>query len=188
MTVHPHGPIAKDDFPAWELRQQAKHEYAGGHVYSLAGGTFEHNQLASDLLVAIANHLRSSRYSVFGSDALIEMRGSIRYADVVATNDERDRVRGLTALHHPSLIVEVLSESTAPIDLGVKRREYQRIATLEECVMIDSRKRWATVHRRTAGSWTSVAVIPDAGEQMLLELRSIDLRIDLDNLYGRIQL
>jgi Uma2 family endonuclease len=106
------------------------------------------------------------------------MAHSSRYADLIVTCDERDHLDA-QAIHFPKLIVEVLSESTAKDDLGPKMREYQTIQTLEEYVTIDSRKRWAQIARREQNRW--IIEFPVTGGS--LELRSVGVMIDLDEIY-----
>lgn len=182
MTAVPHGPLTQAEFPAWEEQQEYKHEFVDGHVYlygayGFAGGTQAHSALARELLIKITPAARPC--NTFGSDMLIEMAGSTRYADVVVTCDERDRDSASSVVRFPKLIVEVLSESTARDDLGAKMREYQTIDTLQEYVTIDSRKRWAQVFRRERTGW-SASDVPIAD---VLELRSIGLSVELTELY-----
>ncbi len=176
MTAQPHEPLAQAEFVAWELRQQSKHEFVDGHLYGFAGGTVRHAQIAIVLAERISPEVRP--YRTVGSDVLIEMATSSRYADLIVTCDDRDDSNGHT-IRFPKLIIEVLSESTADADLGPKLREYQAIETLEEYVTIDSRKRWAQVLRRENDRWMLTLPIC-AG---LLELRSVQVILDLDTLY-----
>jgi len=186
MTALPNEPLTQAEFRTWELEQETKHEYVDGFVellfgdrsaFGFAGGTGHHARLAMELGIAIGPQARPCR--TYGSDMLIETWRSSRYPDLFVTCDERDRDDG-TAMHHPKLIVEVLSEATAKIDLGQKMREYQSIAELEEYVTIDSRKRWAHVVRRDRGGAWSRAEPVSSGR---LELRSIGATIDLGDLY-----
>ncbi len=186
MTAQPHEPLTQAEFLAWELEQEDKHEYVDGYIYGLfgdrtakgfAGGTGWHARIAMELGVRIAPAIRPFR--TYGSDMLIETWKSSRYADLFVTCDERDRDEA-RAMRHPKLVIEVLSESTAKDDLGPKMREYQTIETLEEYLVLDSRKRWAQVARRHEASW----VLAPAVNEGALILRSVGVTIDLDELYS----
>jgi Uma2 family endonuclease len=107
MTAQPQEPLTQAEFPAWEQRQAAKHEFVDGHVYGFAGGTVSHSALASLLIQAIGPAALPCR--TYGSDILIEMATSTRYPDVVVTCDERDRQNERTTIRHPKLVIEVLS-------------------------------------------------------------------------------
>ncbi len=110
---------------------------------------------------------------------MIATEHSSRYADVVVTCDECDHAPRTVALRYPRLIVEVLSESTAAVNRGEKLDEYRTLETLEEYVLIDSRKRWAETYRRLEAEWT--ASMPLVRGK--LRLASVDLTLDLDELY-----
>jgi Uma2 family endonuclease len=54
----------------------------------------------------------------------------------------------------PRLIVEVLSDSTEAADRGHKFTDYQTLATLEEYLLVDSRRRSVKRFQRAAeGRW-----------------------------------
>lgn len=178
MTAQPHEPLTQAKFPAWEQRQEAKHEFVDGHVYSFAGGTIEHNAIVSLLIQEVGPAARPCR--TYGSDMLVEMATSTRYPDVVVTCDERDHLAGNTTIHHPKLVIEVLSDSTSKDDLGPKMREYQAIDTLEEYVMIHSRIRWAQIARREGDTWSLEHPITTGH----LHLPAVPLTLDLDTLYA----
>ena len=165
-----------EEFLAWELRQEGKHEWVDGEVIAFAGATNRHGSIAMRLGSRILQ--AAGRCQTLGSDALIQMATSARYADLVVTCDERDRPADRT-VRYPKLIVEVLSESTAAVDRSQKFDEYTAIETLEEYVLLDSRKRWSQVWRRTTAGWSATPV-PSSGP---LHLASIDLTVDLDEIY-----
>lgn len=165
------------EFIAWEWTQESKHELVDGCVVAFAGGTLPRALLASRLLQEIGPAAVPCR--AYGSDALVRTNRGLRYPDVAVSCDERDRGPATTCVQYPKLIVEVLSESTAAVDRGEKLDEYRSIATLEEYVLIDSRKRWAETYRKVDGAW--IASLPISSGTQRLE--SIGLSIDLDTLY-----
>jgi Uma2 family endonuclease len=178
MTAQPHEPLTQAEFPAWEHRQAARHEFVDGHVYGIAGGTVGHSAIASFLIQAIGPAALPCR--TYGSDVLVEMATSTRYPDIVVTCDERDRLPENTTIRHPKLVIEVLSESTAREDLGPKMREYQAIETLEEYLTVDSRKRWAQIARRDGAAWMLSTPVTSGS----IGLQSIAFTLDLDALYA----
>jgi Uma2 family endonuclease len=175
--------MTQSEFAAWEQDQELRHEFVNGHVYlhgihGLAGGTQAHSAIAIQLALAIAPPARPCR--TFGSDMLIELSTSTRYADVAVTCDERDADPNGTTITCPKLIVEVLLRSTANADLGPKMLEYQAIPTLEEYLVVDSRKRWACVwNRGSDGEWKSGSAVTSG----TLELQSVAATLDLDAIY-----
>ena len=63
--------------------------------------------------------------------------GDMFYPDVLVTCKERDLAASLE-MHHPKLIIEVLSPSTARFDRGDKFLTYRRIEALKEYAPVDS--------------------------------------------------
>ena len=179
MTAHPQ-PLTPDEFIVWEHAQEAKHEFVAGMVVAFAGGTIEHATIAANLTFAVVGRLRG-QYScrTYGPDMLVATQTSIRYADLIVTCDERDRVARSTRVAFPKLIVEILSVSTASVDRGEKLDEYQTIESLEEYVLIDSRKRWVAIMRRSGETWMQSLPISTG----TMHLASIDLDVALDELY-----
>jgi Uma2 family endonuclease len=79
----------------------------------------------------------------------------------------------------PIATATVLSESTAATDRGDKLDEYREIATLEEYVLIDSRRRWAEAYRKTGAAW--IASLPVSSGDLRFE--SVDAALALEPLY-----
>jgi Uma2 family endonuclease len=181
VTTQPND-LSLADFLIWEERQETKHEFVAGSVVAFAGGTTRHHLIAAEILAAAVVHVRGSECLALGSDALIETATSARHPDVVVTCDGRDtRDLAQRTIRYPKLIVEVLCESTAALDRGAKLDEYRTLETLEEYVLIDSRRRWLETYRRLDGAW--VVSLPVARGSLRLE--SIGATLDLDDLYER---
>ena len=93
----------------------------------------------------------------------------------------RTTLRMLT-IRWPKLIVEVLSPRTAAQDQGSKLRNYFTIATMKEYLIVDSRSRGVTLHRRIGSQ--VVTSWPDA----LVRLESIGCEFSLERLYDGLAL
>lgn len=181
MTTLPQEPVTREQFIAWEQYQESRHELVAGRISYFPGVTIEHSTIAGAVFVALVTHVGDGPCRVHGADMMIETCRGIRYSDGVVTCDEGDRIPNIRTLRAPKLIVEVLSESTAAVDRGAKLDEYRAIPSLEEYVLIDSRKRWATAHRRIQGEWRASQPIV-AGE---LSFASVGLALDLDRIYRK---
>ena len=122
-----------DAYLAWEAEQPVKHEYINGQVYAMTGGTLPHNDIAVNLTTILKTALRGRGCKVRMADAKVKVseRGPYFYPDVVVSCDDRDR-RAITAIAYPTLIIEVLSPSTAAFDRGDKFKFYRQIPTLQE--------------------------------------------------------
>src|SRR5258708_23843493 len=106
----------------------------------MAGGSPRHSALASRISAAIEN-TRPIGCTAFQSDMRIRVlaTGRATYPDVsmVCGPIELDPDdRSGTTITNPALLVEVLSPSTEDVDRVSKWRDYQRIPSLQEYVLV----------------------------------------------------
>ncbi|WP_017325130.1 Uma2 family endonuclease [Synechococcus sp. PCC 7336] len=174
------------EYLEWEAQQDWKHEYIDGQVYAMAGGTLAHSLLASKLITALGVHLDGKPCQVFSPDAkvCISESGPCFYPDVSVTCHQQD-LAASDYLQFPCLIVEILSPSTEKIDRGKKRLQYQRIATLQDYVLVSSETQRVEIYRRTNHN-TWEYTLYELGDT--LQFSSIDLALPLDRLYENVVL
>ncbi len=162
------------DFLAWEVGQEVRHEYLNGEVFAMSGGTMEHNTATLATGATLRQHLKGSPCRAFVADMKVDVQASnaFFYPDVVVTcagNDLADP-KALTVAE-PRLIVEVLSPSTAAYDRGAKFGHYRQLPSLQEYALVDTDTQTVEVFRRNeAGRWE---LYPSAGLEAPVELASV---------------
>ena len=153
--------VAYEEYLAAEQKTDTKHEWLDGVVYAMAGGTLEHSRLAQNVGAALKTAL--SGCDVFQSDAMTFVRATqlSTYADVAVVCgpvesqkiERNGRVLG-EALLNPTVLVEVLSETTEEYDRGEKFAHYMRIPRLREYVLVSQDTPRIEVFRRPErGHW-----------------------------------
>ncbi len=180
-------PMSVEEYLAAEAARSIKHEYADGHVYAMSGGTLDHSRIGRNAVSLLEARLDGTPCEALNSDIQAPVSPTIyRYPDAVVTCDERDLRRGqATRIHHPKLIVEVLSESTEAADRGRKFEEYRQIAEFEEYLLLDAERVAANHFRRDEGdSWTFKGYV--AGDTVTLQ--SVGLTCPLETFYRRTSL
>lgn len=130
-----------EEYLAYERDSALKHEYDGGEIFAMAGGSVRHNALASRIS-AVLESARPSGCVALQSDQRIRIlaTGRTTYPDatVVCGRIERDPADPSDmTITNPVLLVEVLSPSTEKEDRGNKWNDYQRIPSLKEYVLVD---------------------------------------------------
>ena len=90
--------------------------------------------------------------------------------------DPADPQRAAT---NPTLLVEVLSDSTEEYDRGEKFENYKSIPSLEEYVLVHQNQQRIEVFSRKHG-WTRHA----AGLGESIDLASIEMRLSVAEVYG----
>lgn len=154
------------EYVARELTSEARHEFLGGWVWAMAGGTLEHAQLAANMIGQLRSRLGSQPCKVFSADARIRVAptGLATYPDVVVICGaiERDPEDANTATN-PTVIVEVLSDSTEAYDRGDKFAHYRQLPSLRAYVLVSQHEPRIEVYRRNPDdSWTLEDARPGA--------------------------
>ena len=176
-----------EDYLRIEQESGLKHEFFEGHVVAMAGGSVVHALLGARVLTRLANGLQGRNCVAVGSDLKIASpSGLSSYADAsivcgpiaVAAHDRH-------AVTNPSLLVEVLSPSTAHYDQSEKFEHVRQIPTLMHYLLV-STDRVGLQHRSRNGdgSWTLRYL--GAGERLLLP--DLGLEIEVDALYEGVDL
>jgi len=156
-----------------------KYEYIGGEIVAMSGGTIAHGRLIGRVTDGLNRALDGRRCIVLPSDLRVRIRSAERstYPDlhIVCGEIERDPDDD-HAIVNPTVIVEVLSDSTEDSDRTEKFAAYRRLKSLREYVLVSQRERRVEVYRRDGRRWHLDEYGP--GERLALESLAIDLAID----------
>jgi Uma2 family endonuclease len=177
--------ISPEDYLEGERVSPIKHEYRRGHVYAMTGAKKPHIIIGSNLVRLLGNHLLNTPCLVLSSDIKVRLEEAncYYYPDVAVTCDERDTGSTEDFILYPSLVVEVLSPSTAAFDRGEKFADYQTASSLQEYVLITQSEIKVECFRVNAeGNWVSQTY--RVGDE--LELMSIDFRCPIAQVYQKV--
>lgn len=147
-----------DDYLELERRSDVRHEYLGGEIYAMAGGTRDHAYLAGRVIALLSGALPPGcRVGSSDLKVCIEATGLYTYPDaaVVCGPDQVD-ARDPHAVTNPVVLVEITSNGTEDYDRGAKLTHYQQINALQTVVIVSHRKPVLTVVTRTASGWQTV--------------------------------
>lgn len=171
-----------EEYLALEEVSSVKHEYVDGHVYAMSGGTLGHDAIANNVRAELLAHLRGrgGPCRARGPDVRLRVSPSVfYYPDAIVTCDEGFDPKAVE-VRTPRLIVEVLSRSTEADDRGDKFANYQTLASFEEYLLVDSRRRAVERFQRAAGGlWTYQRYAPDSG----VTLETVDLTLPVAAFY-----
>jgi Uma2 family endonuclease len=172
------------EYLAAEAGADVRHEYLHGEVWAMAGGSIEHGGLAMAAAREIGQALRGRPCRAFSSDVRIRIPETdlSTYPDLsVVCGQLRTAPDDDNAITNPTLLVEVLSDSTEAYDRGAKWAHYRRIASLREYVLISQAEALIEVYRRSeAGRFE----LFEARAGQTIELASISTRIEVDAVYA----
>lgn len=167
-----------------EAQAEERHLLWDGEMFAMSGGSDAHTILEANLVRLLGNALVGQPCRAYtGNRRLRSLEASDRavYPDAVV-------ICGLFAPHpedaraatNPTLVFEVLSDSTEAFDRGKKFAYYRTFPTLRAYVLLSQSAVALDLFRRDAGgAWSFTTV--SAGQP--LELPELDVRLSLEQLY-----
>ena len=172
-----------EEYLAMERGAPFKSEYRDGRIIAMVGASSRHVFIAGSILTALRNRFRGGPCRAYASDLRVRIgkRNQYLYPDVVALCEEpRFEDDAVDTLLNPSLVVEVLSESTEAYDRGEKFAAYRRIESLREYVLVAQHRVLVERYRRSGDLWTFAAFesLEDA-----LDLESVGASLSLAEVY-----
>ena len=147
--------FSREDYLEWEALQPERHEYVAGEVFAMVGVRQIHSMVALNIASELHNQLKGKPCRPHTADMklMVEAVDAFFYPDVMVSCDERDAKADLY-LEHPSLIIEVLSDSTSSYDMGLKFEFYRNIPELKEYALVDPERQKIWLYRKNgAAEW-----------------------------------
>src|SRR5712691_6821209 len=192
-----------EEYLAFERASDERHEYLDGVIYAMAGSASpqamageseDHGTICTNLGGVLFAQLRGTPCRAFTKDLKVRCgpyrphtrEGLYAYPDLVVVcgpSQYHDQARDV--LLNPTVIVEVLSPSTAAFDRGEKFRRYRAwlpmltdyVLVAQDCPLMDH------YHRQEDGTWALRAL---EGLEAHLHLPSIAGTVPLAEVYERI--
>jgi Uma2 family endonuclease len=177
--------ISVEEYLESEIHSLEKHEYYNGEIFAMAGATVEHNRIVSNSLVELGIKLKDKNCVPYASDLRIKAEQSRLYTypdisiicgEIQKSDDKFDTVT------NPTVLIEVLSESTKDYDRGTKFLMYRNIPSLQEYILIDSTgaTKVEKYSKNNDGTWqlSDYEKISD-----IIELKSVGIEIVVEDIY-----
>lgn len=163
-----------------ERAAEFKSEFFEGEMFAMAGGTPQHSLIATNLAREFGNRLKGGPCVAYNADLRIkiEATGLFTYPDLsVICGPLRFADGTEDTVVNPTVLVEVLSDSTEAYDRGRKFEHYRQIPTLQAYLLVSQQApRVEQFIRQAEGRW------------LLDEAASVDRHLDLPSLQTSISL
>lgn len=171
-----------------EKEADTRYEYHNGKIFAMAGGTVEHGLISGNTYGEIRMALRrkNSDCTPINSDVKLHIisLNKFLYPDVMVICGEIERSEAeKDAIINPTVIVEVLSQSTESYDRGDKFFSYRQIASLKEYILIDQYKAQIDAYVREEDLWKIMRI---EGMDKELNLDSLGITISLKDIYENV--
>ncbi len=109
----------------------------------MSGASFEHNIIEDNIRMSMGNFLKGTNCRSLGSNLRVSVQANslYTYPDVLVICGKPEFIDNeFDTVLNPTLIIEILSASTAGYDKGIKFELYREITSLKEYITIDSTK------------------------------------------------
>ena len=131
MTAQPRHKYTLEEYLEMDRKSEARLEYWNGDVFDRSGVSKEHARIEINLARYLGTRMAQRGCLVFPANMRIKVPGAppYRYGDLSGLCGEAhyEQIDGVDVLTNPSLIIEVLSDSTEAYDRGDKFTYYKSI-------------------------------------------------------------
>jgi Uma2 family endonuclease len=167
-----------EEYVAYEVTSDVRHEFIDGNVFVTVGGTKLHNLITTRAAMKLFEVALQLGCAVYSSDVILRVpSGKGFYPDVFVTCDSS--MDSAQVVQRPCIIIEVLSTSTEIFDRREKWEQYQQIPALEQYVLLSQREIAAEVYSRQDSKWLYERFTGDAK----LRFSSLEVDVSLPEFY-----
>lgn len=180
--------ISSEEYLRRERLAEYKSEYLNGEIFAMSGASRAHNLITMNLSVSLGQQLKGRPCEAYAGDMRLKVRASglYTYPDVaVVCGEPQFEDSELDTLLNPTVLFEVLSQSTERYDRMAKTFYYRSIDALVEHVLVAQHK----VHleqyvRQTSGEWL---LIEYTSPEQIVTLGSIECSLQLTDVYDKVR-
>jgi Uma2 family endonuclease len=161
---------------------EVRHEYINGNLIEMSGASREHHRICKYLLRLLEDLLAPNGYEIFIENMKVAIPNEDKYfyPDIFVTKELQTESNRYIQ-KEPSLIIEVLSESTRTKDMVDKFIQYRKIETLQYYMVVDSEKCLVMLYFLDANKEWDVETFTKKEE--VLQLPKLDIKIPLTEIY-----
>ena len=170
-----------------EREAALRSEYANGRIRALPTSSHRHNVIVGNTFGEIRAQLRGRPCFAFVNDMRVKVLQTdlYTYPDVAALcGTPQFEDEHTDNLLNPSVIVEVLSDSTERYDRGEKFAHYRRLESLREYLLVSQHQMRVERFVRQEESWVMTEL---NGPDAVLVLDSIQCSIPLNAIYEQVE-
>lgn len=169
-----------EEYLELEKTSEIRHEFVYGKLISMSGESKIANDIALNCAFFLRQLMTAKGFKVFVQSIKVEVdkKGLFRYPDVVVAPKSDDADTHIVT--KPTLLIEVISESSAARDRVTKLREYARIESLRHYLIVDQFEMLVESYRRENDHWT-YEIFEKPDDQ--IQLNVFDLTISVSDIY-----
>jgi Uma2 family endonuclease len=181
--------IEHDEYLTCERQCATRNEYHAGVVVAMTGATWTHGVIVGQIAVELGLQLKGRPCKTIPNDLRVRVnsRNMDFYPDIVVVcgNPVFYDAAEDTILN-PSVVIEVLSPSTAAYDRGEKRECYQTLPSLHTYALVSQFEPKVEIFTRIDASdhWDHEII---TGMDGIAHLAGLDCRLQLADIYADVE-
>lgn len=180
--------VTPEEYLCLERAADYKSEYYAGEIFPMAGASATHSAINASVTGELYSLLKGDRCATYDSNLRIAVAatGLYTYPDASVICGPLELVPGHDdMITNPTLIVEVLSDSTEAYDRGKKFAHYRTLPSFAEYVLVSQKEPLVEVFfRQGDGTWQ---LTPVRGREAVVRLQSLGVELRLAEVYDRVE-
>lgn len=181
--------LSPEEYLELEEESARRSEYYDGEMFLMAGASPRHILINDNTVIHLGTQLkRQRRCNIFSRDMRVQVlpTGLYTYPDIAVVCDKPEFLKKKKGswktgtLLNPTLIVEVLSDSTKDYDRGGKFAHYRTLESLQQYVVIEQSKVHVETISRQVDGWL---LTETDDREAVIALRSIECELSLTEVY-----
>ncbi len=150
--------ISLEDYFVFESKAEGRHEFIDGKIVAMAYTSPEHGIIAHNLDVMLGMCVREKDCQVFTGDRMLFAKdcNQVFYPDLLIVCGEHKFYPAgpkMKATLNPSVVIEILSDSTEHLDKTSKTRCYKKIPGLKQIVLLSQKEQHVRILENEDGKW-----------------------------------
>ncbi len=189
MSTAPSQFLTPEQYLAIERKAATRSEYFRGEMFAMSGARWRHNLIKDNFAGETRSQLKNGPCRVVTSDQRVKIpaTGLYTYPDIVVVCGEPQfEDRTLDTLLNPTVIVEVLSESTENYDRVTKFKHYRQLASVREYVLVSQDQALLERYTRQPDDNWLIRFFSDL--TATFEFCSIPVSVPLSEIYSGVRL
>ncbi|WP_295882695.1 Uma2 family endonuclease [uncultured Thiohalocapsa sp.] len=190
MSVQPIPSLTFDHWLAAEREATAtRTEFVDGEVFAMTGGSEAHNTISVNISAELRAQFKRRPCYVYAGDMKVRADAANvgAYPDIVAVCGERtyhDQRRDI--ITNPTLIIEILSDSTEAYDRGDKFSHYRTLPSLQTYLLVSQHRVAAELYVRQADGRWLLSTYDHLADSV--PLKSVEASLELAEVYDKVEL
>jgi Uma2 family endonuclease len=189
MTALPKEKYTLEEYLELDRKSEERLEFWNGEIFSMSGVSEQHDRIESNLMFKLRLQHEDRDCRLFTANMRIKVPTAppYRYGDLsgLCGSPAFEKIGGVDVLINPTLIIEVLSDSTEAYDRGDKFTHYKSIPTLTEYLLIAQHRPHVTQFSKQLDGWKNLE-FNEMGDTV--QVVSLGCEITLGEIYKNVNL